>query len=146
MACDGVDLHRDQLTITCQLQRVKGQLLHRETKTPASAGVLPLPDLCSKALELRRLAQDEARITAGTGWQELGLVFTTRYGTPIEPRNFNRSGSRISCAGVPDITVHDARRTCASLLVDLDVHPRVAMQVLDTPDLGDHGGLRASFF
>jgi integrase len=28
------------------------------------------------------------------------------------------------------ITVHDARRTCATLLVDLDLHPRVIMQVL----------------
>jgi integrase len=26
--------------------------------------------------------------------------------------------------------VHSTRRTCASLLVALDVHPRVAMQVL----------------
>jgi integrase len=31
---------------------------------------------------------------------------------------------------VPRITVRDARRTCASLLADLDVHPRVAMQIL----------------
>ena len=29
---------------------------------------------------------------------------------------------------------HDARRTCASLLVDLDVHPRVAMQILRHAD------------
>ena len=28
------------------------------------------------------------------------------------------------------IQVHDTRRTCASLLVALDVHPRVAMQIL----------------
>ncbi|GAA4460903.1 hypothetical protein GCM10023170_062920 [Phytohabitans houttuyneae] len=26
--------------------------------------------------------------------------------------------------------VHDARRTCATLLVDLEVHPRVIMQIL----------------
>jgi integrase len=26
--------------------------------------------------------------------------------------------------------VHDARRTCGSLLADLDVHPRVAMSIL----------------
>ena len=26
--------------------------------------------------------------------------------------------------------MHDARRTCGSLLADLDVHPRVAMQIL----------------
>jgi integrase len=30
--------------------------------------------------------------------------------------------------------VHDARRTCASLLVDLDVHPRVAMAILRHSD------------
>ena len=58
-------------------------------------------------------------------------MFTTRYGTPIEPRNFNRSwDSRCAKAGVRKITVHDARRTCATLLADLDVHPRVAMQIL----------------
>ena len=26
--------------------------------------------------------------------------------------------------------MHDARRTCGTLLADLDVHPRVAMQIL----------------
>ena len=55
----------------------------------------------------------------------------TRYGTPIEPRNLSRSyDRRITKARVRDTTVHDARRTCGSLLADLDVHPRVAMQIL----------------
>jgi integrase len=31
---------------------------------------------------------------------------------------------------VREISVHTTRRTCASLLVALDVHPRVAMQIL----------------
>jgi integrase len=31
---------------------------------------------------------------------------------------------------VRKITVHDGRRTCATLLVDLDVHPRQVMQIL----------------
>ena len=39
-----------------------------------------------------------------------------------------------SAPGVPKITVHDARRTCASLLVDLDVHPRIAMAILRHAD------------
>jgi integrase len=38
--------------------------------------------------------------------------------------------ARCAHAGLRRITVHDARRTRASLRVDLDVHPRVAMQVL----------------
>jgi integrase len=58
-------------------------------------------------------------------------MFSTRYGTPIEPRNFNRAwDARILKAGVSRITVHDGRRTCGSLLADLDVHPRVAMAIL----------------
>ena len=47
------------------------------------------------------------------------------------PLNFDREfTTRCRRAGVPVITVHDARHTCATLLVDLDVHPRVVMQVL----------------
>ena len=33
-------------------------------------------------------------------------------------------------ARVRSITVHDGRRTCATLLVDLDVHPREVMRIL----------------
>lgn len=38
--------------------------------------------------------------------------------------------ARCEKANVTPITVHATRRTCATLLADLDVHPRVAMQVL----------------
>lgn len=36
----------------------------------------------------------------------------------------------IAAARVPRITVHGTRKTCASLLAALDVHPRVAMRIL----------------
>jgi integrase len=58
-------------------------------------------------------------------------VFTTRYGTAVEPRNFNRSFDyRIAKADVRRITVHGTRKTCGTLLAALDVHPRVAMQIV----------------
>jgi integrase len=59
------------------------------------------------------------------------VVFSTRNGRPIEPRNINRAFD-LRCAryGVRRISVHDTRRTCASLLAALDVHPRVAMAIL----------------
>lgn len=64
-------------------------------------------------------------------WVDNGLVFTIRYSTPIEPRNFNRSFDRcIRAARVPRITVHGTRKTCASLLAALDAHPRIAMRIL----------------
>jgi integrase len=48
-----------------------------------------------------------------------------------EPRNFTRHfATRCRIAGVRYITPHGVRRTCASLLAALDVHPRVAMRIL----------------
>jgi hypothetical protein len=49
----------------------------------------------------------------------------------VEPRNFSRSFDRcIRKAQVPRITVHGTHKTRGSLLAALDVHPRVAMQIL----------------
>jgi integrase len=128
---DDVDLDAGELTIGWQLQRVRRQLLRRATKTESSDATLPLPEICLAALRLRRAEEDAAIVAAGPAWQGSKLVFTTRYGTPIEPRNFNRSwDARIANAGIRKITVHDGRRTCATLLVDLDVHPRQVMQIL----------------
>lgn len=82
---------------------------------------------------LRQRSADQLAVKAGAGdvWRDSPLVFTTRYGTPVEPRSFGRFWTRrCDAAKVRRITVHDARRTCGSLLADLDVHPRVAMQIL----------------
>lgn len=108
-----------------------GGCCDRETKSEASDDPLPLPHIAATALKLRLEDRAEDKIKADSAWQEFGLLFTTRYGTPIEPRNFNRSwNARCAKAGVRKITAHDARRACGSLLADLDVHPRVAMRVL----------------
>jgi integrase len=59
------------------------------------------------------------------------MVVTTTYGMPVDRRNFHRYfTARAKRAGVPVSSVHTTRRTCASMLVALDVHPRVAMQIL----------------
>ncbi|MEV7970049.1 site-specific integrase [Sphaerisporangium sp. NPDC088356] len=128
---EDVDLDNAEMTIGWQLQRVSGQLHHRETKTEASDAVLPLVDLCVAALRERQAKQDAAREAAKDEWIEKGFVFTTRTGRPVEPRNFNRSfATAIKHAGARSIPVHATRKTCASLLVALDVHPRIAMQIL----------------
>lgn len=83
------------------------------------------------ALRLREKGQAQSRAAAGADWTETGLVFTTRAGTPVDPRNFNRAfEERCRKAGVRRIKVHDTRHACATLLAALDVHPRVAMRIL----------------
>lgn len=100
-------------------------------KTEASEAVLPLPDICLTALCLRQKEQQAAKERADDLWTESDMVFTTRHGTPVEPRSFTRGFDRCcEHAGVRRIRVHDTRHTCASLLAALDVHPRIAMQIL----------------
>ena len=126
-----VDLDKGELRISQQLQRVNGRLLRRETKTESSDAPLPLPDICLAALKLRKEQQARERETHESRWTETGLVFTTRFGTAIEPRNFNRKfDQRIAQCGVRRINVHGTRKTCGTLLAALDIHPRVAMQIL----------------
>ncbi|MEO3811451.1 site-specific integrase [Sphaerisporangium sp. B11E5] len=128
---EDVDLTNTEMTIGWQLQRVAGKLLHRQTKTDASDATLPFPEIVTAALRARQRAHEEARKAAGESWQETGLVFTTASGRPVEPSNFRRSfAGACAKAKVRRVHVHATRKTCASLLVALDVHPRVAMQIL----------------
>lgn len=137
---DSVDIDAHEVVIDHQLQRVRRALLHRETKTEASDASLPLPGIVANALTLRREEQASDRASVGTAWRGLDdgprFIFTGRFGTPIDPRTLNRKfTARCVKAGVRHLTVHDARRTCATLLVDLDVHPRVIMRILRHADL-----------
>ena len=128
---DGVNLEAAELYVGEQLQRVTGQLIRRQVKTESSEAPLPLPELCVTALKLRSERQAADRERAGDAWVETGLVLTSRHGTPVEPSNFDRSfDRRIAKAVVPKITRHSTRKTCGSLLAALEVHPRVAMQIL----------------
>jgi integrase len=126
-----VDFDGGELGIGLQLQRARRKLLHRQTKSEASDDTLPLVDIVETALRHRQKEQRADREKAGDAWQESDLVFTTALGTPIDPRNFNRSWSaRHARSEVRKITVHDGRRTCATLLVDLEVHPLHVMRIL----------------
>ena len=106
--------------------------------TDASDATLPMPEIVATALVIRRDEQDKSRVEAGEAWQasagDPDLVFTGRYGTAIDPRTLNRRFTARCDAGVRRLTVHDARRTCATLLVDLEVHPRVIMRILRHAD------------
>jgi len=75
--------------------------------------------------------QDADRMKLGSAWASTGLVFTTRTGKPIEPRNFVRSFARIRDSnGIREIRLHAIRHTTASLLKDLGVPARDTQIIL----------------
>lgn len=113
-----IDFETGELYVDHQIQRAGRQVLHRETRTEESDDFLPLPAFCLKALRMRRAQQIGDRKAAGELWQDArGLVFTTKYGTPIEPGNLTRmfalrarrptsrpSSARRSWSGSPLVT------------------------------------------
>lgn len=88
-------------------------------------------DLARQALKLQEDRQAMYRIDMGTTWPETDLVFTTRTGRPVEPRNLVRSFWRICDTNkVRTIKVHHLRHTVGSLLKDLKVPARDAPTIL----------------
>jgi integrase len=126
-----IDTDAGLIRVRQQIQRIQGQLHIGPVKTHAGSRDLPLIGLAEGALAARRQAQVADRTSLGRCWIDTGLVFTTRTGRPVEPRNLVRSFIRI-CQGskVRRIRVHALRHTTASLLKDLGVPARDAQIIL----------------
>jgi integrase len=60
------------------------------------------------------------------------LFFTLEAGTPVNPSNLHqRSLAPLSKqAGLPHIRFHGLRHTCASLLFQKNVHPKLVQELL----------------
>lgn len=125
-----VDLERGSLEIRTALQRVNGELTLTAPKTRRSERPVPLPAVCVDALRRRRDLQMEERHAVGERWQDSGLVFTTRLGTPIEPRNLNRHFYPIRERLELDVRFHDLRHTCVTLLLGVGVPPHIVRDIV----------------
>ena len=110
------------LPVRQTLQHTGGQLRLGPVKTDGSDRSVALPPSLVEVLQAHRALQRTEREAASDRWQEHGLLFTTKIGTPIEPRNLNRHFDQLcERAGVRRIRVHDLRHSCATLLYDQGV-------------------------
>jgi integrase len=117
-----VDLVDNVLRVRRSLQRTGGQLRLGPVKTDGSERAVALPAGLVDVLRGHRALQRTERAAAGDRWQDHGLLFTTKIGTPIEPRNINRHFDQLcERAGVRRLRVHDLRHSCATLLYDQGV-------------------------
>ncbi|MER5707343.1 site-specific integrase [Streptomyces sp. NPDC002122] len=125
-----VDLDHRVLYVRQQTQRRRGVLYDDDPKGRRRRAV-PLPAMCIAPLRWHRMRQNDQRVKAGEEWKGSDYVFTTRTGSPVEPRNVYRSFTRVAAsAGLRVIRLHDARHGCATLLTAAGVAPRVVMEIL----------------
>lgn len=126
-----VDQEVGEIRVRQQIQRVDGEFRIGAVKTTAGRRNLPLLALASEVLVIRAETQASDREEFGRAWQDTGLIFSTRTGRPIEPRNLVRSFQRICSAhGLRVIKVHHLRHTTATLLKNLGVPARDAQLIL----------------
>jgi integrase len=126
-----VDEYDGEVRIRQQVQRVRGQLRLYPLKTAAGRRDLPLLPVVQSMLAVRREAQAADRGELGRAWEDNGLIFTTKTGRPVEPRNLLRSFRRICAQSkLRPIKVHHLRHTTATLLKNLGVPARDAQLIL----------------
>lgn len=96
-----------------------------DTKTRKSRRTLALSKRCVDALRKLRDRQDQERAAAGPRWHDTGLVFTSRYGTPLNPgnvrRDFRRAIEQVPGLNASEWTPRELRHSFVSLLSDNDV-------------------------
>lgn len=95
-----------------QVKQLQNKPVIGSLKTERSCRTLTASEDLLEVLAARRASQAVERKACGAQWQEHGLVFTTTLGTPVSPRNVNRTITRLcEKAGVRHFGSHTGRYT-----------------------------------
>ena len=103
-----------------------------EPKTKQSRRTVRLTPRAVEALISHRARQAEEKLRAGPLYGDRGLVFAGQGGSFINPSNLRQRSFMplLKRASLPQITFHDLRHTCASLLFQRNVHPKFVQELL----------------
>jgi integrase len=126
------DFDVQQLRVRQQVQRIGSTLVIGPVKTRAGRRDLPMLPAIERVLRNHL----SARRAVGASIQPEALVFTSRNGHPIEPRNLVRSFHRLcELHDLRKIKLHALRHTAATLLKNAGVQPRDAQLILGHADV-----------
>lgn len=119
-----VDLDGATIRIRHVLDRRDGQYVLGEPKTRSSVGSIALPAFLVEVLRDHRRRQLAERAAAGVPTEE-GLVFVSPAGRPLSAGWITHRWTKIAAELRLPLRFHDLRHGQASLLVALDVHPKL---------------------
>ncbi|RJX23101.1 MAG: site-specific integrase [Ammonifex sp.] len=119
LAWENVDLEKGIIRISQQIVCLKGKVHFQPPKTKRSNDAIRISEEVAEILRRHRQTQQEEKLLLGEAYQDHGLVFATKLGTPVNPRNFIRHHFKpaLKRAGLPPTTrFHDLRHTAATLM------------------------------
>ncbi len=128
------DINLDKKTIQVQriFTRVPGQrYIEAEPKTKKSRRSVSLTSNAVELLKQHKKRQSEAKLKASSQWVENNLVFCTSLGTPYNPSKLlERFSTLLKRAGLPHMRFHDLRHSAATILLAMNVHPKIVQELL----------------
>jgi integrase len=121
-----------------------GMLLVRRTLSEPRTGYVFEPPKNGKgrSIKLTRAATEALRghlgrqleeiDGSGDDYQDQGLVFPSRRGTPMNAKNLTARSFKplLKRSGLPNIRLHDLRHTCATLMLCEGVHIKLVQELL----------------
>ena len=132
-----IDLESGWAYVQQAIGRVGGKRVAKGMKTDRGRRIRLIGPVV-EALRTHRDQQAAERTLAGAAWREHGLVFPTRVGTPLHAGNFYRRDFKplLAAHELPDIRFHDLRHSAASLLLAIDIHPKIVQELLGHSQIG----------
>ena len=134
--CINLDCVTEKLKIRPQFQRGSKGRYFDELKTASSYLSIILGSSTLEILRIQDQQQNIHRIFKGDQWKEIGVIFHSDIGTPIDPLNLTRDFKKaLREAGLPEIRFHDLRHSAATLMLKQGVHPKIVQQRLGHTDI-----------
>jgi integrase len=127
-----VDVNLDGNDVSLRVNRALSDGKLTEPKRKRSRRRIDLSAGSIVALKVHRKRQLEERMQKAGLWKDHGLVFPSTVGTPLSHRNVVRSfKALLKRASLPaSIRLYDLRHTCATLLLNSNVHPKYVQELL----------------
>ncbi|MBD0327863.1 MAG: site-specific integrase [Pyrinomonadaceae bacterium] len=128
---DDVNLETNMLRVRRTLSETRSGYIFEPPKN-GKGRAIKLTQAASDALRGHLERQLEEIDGSGDNYQDQGLIFPSRKGTPMNARDLTGRSFKpiLKRAGLPDIRLHDLRHTCATLMLCEGVHVKLVQELL----------------
>ena len=138
-----IDWNSQSLLIQRQVQwlnhsedRSEPRYTFKSPKSKAGTRRIALGSVAIKKLKIQKDRIAMQRVVASDQWEEHDLVFPNLFGRPLEPTNLIREFKKLlDRAGLSPVRIHDLRHTSATLMLLMNVHPKIVSERLGHADI-----------
>jgi integrase len=114
-----ISFEKGQTNISHQIQTIGGKRKLVDLKTKSSYRTLPLDEQTIEMFRRQKIEVAKLRLAAGQRWVDNDLVFPNAIWQPFSSRwDYEQWHRSLVLAGVSKRRLHDARHTCATLLLE----------------------------